>query len=824
MSSILLDLRHGARMLRKTPGFTGMAVLTLALAIGANSAIFSLLDAAVLRPLPYPDSDALVKIHLTFRSDTSAEIGVQPWWSYPKFEVLRDGASLFDGVAAYALSYYNLTGVKRPERLAVETVSASYFSILGVDAVRGRTFLATEDAVSGAHPVVILAHGLWQNRYGGDPSVLGRSVRLGETVLEIVGIMPQGFAGLSGKAQLWTPMAMAPQLSNRDNALTWHGTHWHEIIARVRADTPFPKAAAQVATLGQRVAEQFPGQGTTHGAAAVPLNSLRVDPVMKDTLLVLVAAVAILLVIGCVNVAGLLLARATARKREFSIRLAVGASPGRLVRQLLTEGLLLSALGGTGALLLAVWTTSGLTALAPTSENYLFDVRAVPVGWRVTLFTLAISVITGIVFAVAPAIRASRAHLTDALKSGGAGSAGEPGSGLWSSPRSLLVAGQIALAIVLLVGAGLMLQSFSRLRSVDPGFTARNVLSLRVEPDLAEPRGPRALAFKEELVERLASLPGVQGVGLSNCAPLSGQCWITSVRHLDGLALAPATQPVVGVQYVGPDHFATLGIARRRGRDFQATDRVGAPLVAVINETAARKLWPGENPLGRRLALSESLFVDGKTAEVVGVVADVKYRGPEEETGPDVYLPALQSGPTRLMAFLKTAADPTALIPAIRAEVLAIDPNLPIYDIQTMGERLTVVTAGARFRSLLLGTFAGVALLLSLIGLYGVVSYRVSRRAREFGIRMALGATPADLRRGVVGWALRLAAVGIVVGMLAALATTRALSGLLFGVTTTDAPTFLGVGLLLGVVASLASYVPALRATRVDPTEVLREE
>lgn len=848
MGTILHDLRYGARMLGKSPGFTAVAVLTLALGIGANSAIFSLLDAALLRSLPYPDAHALAKIHLTARADSESEVEVQPWWSYPKFEQLRDGASMFAGVAAYASSYYNLTGVSRPERLAVETVSANYFSILGVDAALGRTFLGEEDAVAGARPVVLLGYGIWQDRYGGDPNVLGQAIRLGETSLEIVGVMPRGFAGLSGVAQLWAPMAMAPALSRWDKALTWYGTHWHEIIARVRPGRPFAQAAAQIETLGRRVGESFPGPRKVYGAVAVPLESLRVDPVMKRSLLVLLAAVAMVLVIGCVNIAGLLLARAGARQRELSIRLAVGATRARLVRQLLTESLLLASLGGAVALLLAAWATGALTGLVPMAENYLFDIRSATIGWRVLLFTMTTSLLTGVAFGIAPALHASRGGIIEALKRGGAGTAAAgaahrrssrsvrlslrriltprtvPSFRRLISPRSLLVAGQMALAIVLLVGAGLMLRSLAHLRAVDPGFTAGNVLSLRVEPDLAEPRGPNGLAFKRQLLERLAAVPGVDSVGLSNCAPLSGECWSTNIKEVDGIERSGSGEPYIGIQYVAPDHFATLGIPLLRGRSFGRADRAGAPLVMMINETAARELWPGEDPIGKRLSIGEPLFTDGGAAEIVGVVADVLYGTPREKAGLDAYMPALQGGPPRLMAFVRTSLEPASLTGALRAAVLALDPDLPIYDVQTMSERLAVATARSRFAGLLLGTLAGIALLLAVIGLYGVVSFGVSRRAREFGIRMALGARAANLLRGVVGSALLVAGVGIAAGIIAAVAATRVLASLLYEVSPTDLPTFLGVALLLTSVAAIAAYLPARRAARADPTVVLREE
>jgi len=816
------DLRFALRGFRKNPGFTAMAVMTLALGIGANSAIFSLLDAAVLRPLPYESPEQLVKLELTSRPEQGGETEQQPWWSYPKFEALRDGTTSYQGVAAYATHYYNLTGIPVPARLATETVSATYFDVLGIKAARGRLFLPEEDRDPGAHPVVVLSEGLWQDRFGGDPSIVGKTLHLGATAMTVIGVAPRGFRGLSGKAQLWAPMAMVPELSRWDTALTWHGTHWHEVVARISSDVAPGVAEAELATLGTRLDEAFGRPGRIAGAASLPLDSLRVEPAMRRAVWILLGAVALVLIIGCVNVAGLMLTRSLARRRELSIRRAIGASRVRLVRQLLTESVLLSLLGGVAALGLASWLLTGLVDLVPAADGFLFETGAVRLDARVLWFTFGISLLTGVLFGIVPAMRAAGGDLSQTMRPGTPPPTRRGIHGF--APGQWIASVQVALAIVLLVGAGLLLKSLSHLRNVESGFIADRVLTLAIEPDLPEPRAVTRVAFKRQLLERFAAIPGVESVGLSNCAPLSGRCWVTDVQAIDGKPLEGEQPFLIGVQYIAPDHFSTLGVSLLRGRAFTPTDDRDAPLVATINETAANRLWPGEDPIGRRIVVGESIFLDDRSAEIVGVVRDVRFVGPETPAGPDIFLPALQGGPGGMLVFLKSQVEPTSLVPTLRREVLALDANLPIYDVQTMSERSALATARARFASLLLSIFAGTALVLAAVGLYGVISSQVGRRTREIGIRIALGAETGQVLRPVMGRAASLAGFGLLLGLAGAVATSRLLSGLLFEVGTTDPLTFGATAGLLTVVALLAGYVPARRATRVDPNVALREE
>ncbi len=816
------DVRFALRGFRKHPGFTAMAVMTLALGIGANTAIFSLLDAAVLRPLPFDAPEQLVKIELTGTPEAGGETERQPWWSYPKFTALRDGSSSYSGIAAFATNYYNLTGVPVPARLATESVSASYFDVLGLHSARGRWFLPEEDRDPGSHPVVVLSHGLWQDRHGGDPAIVGKTLRLGTTEMTVIGVAPRGFRGLSGKAQLWVPMAMVPELSRWDQALTWHGTHWHEVIARRAADVAPEAAEAELSRVGARLDHAFGRPGSVAGAASLPLNALRVDPAMRQAVWILFGAVAFVLIIGCVNVAGLMLTRSLARRRELSIRRAIGASRIRLVRQLLTESVLLALLGGVAAVGLASWLLTGLADLVPAADGFLFDTAALRLDIRVLLFTLGVSLVTGVIFGIVPAMRAVRGDLSQTMR------AGTPPSqwtgSRWFSPGQWVASLQVALAIVLLVGAGLLLKSFGHLRSVDTGFVADRLLTLAIEPDLPEPRDVSRVAFKRKLLERLSAVPGVESVGLSNCAPLSGRCWATDVQRIDGQPLDGEQPFLIGVQYVAPDHFSTLGISLLRGRAFTPSDDRDGPLVATINERAAKRLWPGEDPIGRRIVVGESLFLPDRSAEIVGVVGDVRFAGPESPAGPDIFLPALQGGPGRMLVFLKTSVEPATLVPTLRREVLDLDADLPIYDVQTMAERSALASAQARFAGLLLSIFAGTALLLAAVGLYGVIASQVGRRTREIGIRIALGAEPGQVLRPVLGGAAALAGLGLVLGLLGAVATSRLLSGLLFEVGATDPMTFGGTAGLLAVVALVAGYVPARRAARVDPNVALREE
>ncbi len=819
------DLEHALRQMRRSPGFTLAAVLTLAIGIGATTAIFSLIHAALLRPLPYPEADRLVE--LAFELPLDAGRDTMFAWSYPKYQTLRELEHPFEALAGYQAFDLNLTGTDRPERLSVEIVSGEYLPLLGVRAAFGRTFLPEEDATPRTHPVVLLSHGLWTRRYGADPRVVGAEVEVNGVPLTVVGVLPEGFRGLSGTAEAWVPMMMAPALTY-DERLEERWSHWHGVVGRLAAGVSLEAARARLPALASAVGEAHvspAGGGPDWGMLARPLEEARLDPELRRAAYVLLGAVGFVLLIGCLNVAGLLLARAAGRRREVAIRLAVGADRRRLLRQFLVESLALALLGGAVGVLVAVWAVDALAAIAPTLAGEtrlspLVDLRDVGVDLPVLGFALAISILTGLLFGLAPALRACRPDAVDALH-------GDASTDLLTrrrDRRGALVAVEVALALVLLVGAGLMVRSFSALRGVPIGFAPERVLTFRLQPAGSQVDLAGAPAFYRELIERLEGLPGVEGVGVNTCAPLSSACMGSLVVRLDGQELTPDRgSSDIGVHPVNGGYFRTLDIPLVRGRAFDERDRADAPLVAIVNESAARALWPGEDPLGRRIGVASYPFGDA-TAEVVGVVGDVRYGALEAPSRPDVYVATGQGGRPRATVFVRAAGDPSALLPAIRREMAALSPDLPIFDVATLEDRVAEASARARFSTLLLGLFAAVALGLALIGIYGTVAYTVAERTRELGLRRALGASRRRVLSLVVRGVLAPTLIGLAVGLVVSLALTRALGRLLYGVGALDPLTFAAVALGLLLAALAAGTVPARRATRVDPMLVLRAE
>jgi putative ABC transport system permease protein len=706
-----------------------------------------------------------------------------------------------------------------------------------VQAVHGRTFTAEEDRTPGTHAVALLGYETWRGRFGGDPAVVGRTIRLNRAPFQVVGVLPPGFRGLTGEAEVWVPMQMAPTVMFPE-ALEERWAHWFRVVARPRPELSAEAAAATMATAGKRIDEAHPipiQSNAVWGANAVPLREARLDPAVRTSILVLAGAVTCVLLIACANVANLLLARATGRRREVAVRLALGAGRRRLVRQLLTESLLLALAGGAAGLLVASWSVQLLAALRPALAGVargpvgtsLLDVASARLDGPVLLYSLALSVLTGIVFGTVPALLSTRPDLTGSLKEGAAAAVGA--EGLFGTrrrfgTRDLLVAGEIALALVLLLGAGLMLKSFARLRALDPGFRPEGVLTFRLDPP--EPRYTRqnAAAFKERLLERLAALPGVEAASVDYCPPLQ-TCNRTVVTRLGGgPPLPPGEGPEIGVHSVGEDHFRALGIPILAGRAFTPADREGAPLVAILNQAAARRLWPRSGAVGRQIQVGIGMFGDEDMAEVVGVVGDVKYGPPELAPGPDVYVSYRQYTAPRGTVMLRAAGDPIQLAAGVRAAVQRIDPELPVFDLKSMEERAADATARSRYGALLLAAFAALAVALAGIGVYGVMSYAVAQRRREMGLRMALGARPVDVVRLVVGRGALLAALGVAAGLVAGNALTRFLEGMLFDVATTDPAVFTAIAALLTAVALLATYLPARRARRVDPMTALKTE
>ncbi len=830
MLDLTSSLRHAARRLRRAPGFTAVAVITLGLGIGATTALFSAVDSVLLRGLPFPHPDRLAVVSLVHAEGGGAAPDTVPFWSWPKYEAMsRATSGVFTRTAAFFDADMSVTGTDRAERVSVELVTPSYFPLLGVRAGRGRVFDESEGAGGGA-PVVVLGHDFWARRFASDPGVLGRTIHLDGVELTIVGVAPEGFHGLTGGADAWVPLPMVstftyPGFLDEDWSLTMGA------VGRLKDGVGLEVARAAVQSYGRTIeAPKLPGGAdrSTWEATTYRLDAHRVDPVLRRAMLVLLGAVAFVLLIVCANVANLLLARGAGRRREIAVRQALGASRARLVAQVLTESVVLAACGGVLGLLVAYWGVAllsaaggAMVAAAGPSLMHLMDFGAITVDVRVLAFTAGVSILTGLLFGLLPALQATRTAVATSLKEGSGASSAGAGSGR-AGGRNALVVAEVALALVLLAGAGLMLRSFARLRGIDPGFRADHVLTFRLDPPRTAFSRADAPAFYSRLTDRLGELPGVRAAAVGTCTPLSSRCNGTIVARVDGRELERG--PDMGVHYVGAKYFEALRIPVLRGRGFTDGDRQGAPMVVVVNAAAARKLFPGEDAVGHRMGLWVGAFRDSAQAEIVGVVGDVKYGAPTDEAQPQTYVPAAQYSNTGTFVFLRTAGDPRNVAAAARDVVRRANPDLAVFDVKTMAQRAGDVLARQRFSALLLGLFAGLAVLLAAVGLYGVLAYSVAARTRELGIRIALGARARDVLTLVVGQGARLVGVGLGVGLVAALLLTRVLGALLYDTPATEPATFAAVLALLAAVGLAAAWIPAQRAARVQPTTALREE
>jgi len=799
---VFQDLRYGLRMLVKNPGFAFVAVFTLALGIGANTAIFSIVNAVLLQPLPFSEPDRLVWAWGNIRNGGNrASVSPLDYLDY------RAQNTTFEHFAATfsVPASFNLTGSGDPERLQGAVATGNFFQALGVNAALGHTFLL-ENEEPGRDQVVVLSHRLWQQRFGGDPSLIGKTLALDGKSFEVIGVMPAGFK-FPRSAELWTPMnfQIAAGMKQRK-------AHFLRPVGRLKPGVTLSQAQADMDAVAGSLEAQYPESNTGWNLRMVPLREQLVGNI-RPTLRVLFGAVGLVLLIACANVANLLLVRASSRQKEIAVRMALGAGRFRIVRQMLTESMVLALAGGTLGVFLAAW---GVDLIVAFSGNDIPPTAQIGIDSVVLGFTLVVSLLTGVLFGLVPALPATQpAKLSEALKEGG-----RAGGSSRNRTRDLLVVFETAIAVVLLIGAGLLIRSFNRLQNVGPGFDAGNVLTLRIDLPREKYNSPeKAASFWGQLHERVAALPGVEAVGMNTELPLSGQPNDAPFTVEGRPPVQPNQQFGADFRRVNEDYLRSLRIPVKRGRNFTAQEVGQRAHVVLISEVLANGVFPDEDPLGQRLWLG----LDEKTPfEIIGIVGDIRHRTLEADPFATMYLPVPSTQWTNLT--IRVAGDPLSLAAAVRKEVQAIDPDQPIAALRTMEQVVAESVGAPRYRTLLLGLFALVALLLAAIGIYGVISYAVAQRTHEIGIRMALGAQPRAVHRLVIGQGIRLALVGVGAGLIGAVGLTRLLASLLFGVTATDPLTFAAVTVILTLIALLACWIPARRAARVDPMVALRHQ
>jgi predicted permease len=829
MSALRQDFVYALRSLRKQPGFTAVAIAMLAIGIGATVAIFALTFAVLYKPLPFPDPSRLMLVHLLAPDREAPGVPRQMIWSYPKYRVFRDHQRVFESSSTFTGWTWNLTGAGTPEQVVGELVDGTYLPVLGVSPQLGRSFSIEETQAAGAPKLAVIGHGFWVNRLGSDPAVLGRSIGLNGQPYTIIGVLPEGFRGLTGQAELFVPVTTqaAADLDEK-----WNHSYW--IVARRKADVTAGQAEAAARTLGgvvsREIGEPSGERDDNWGATAVPLNDERADPLIRRSILLLLAAVGSVLFIVCLNLANLTLARGMARAREVAIRSALGASRARIMRQLMAESVVLALIGGVAGTLVAYGALAAGAALLPDLRMVL--PRNLSAGLtRVGLSLLDVDLVsflaiagvtslTALLFGLGPAWRASRRDPIATMKTSSSGVVSHGTRGL--SVRNLLVVGEMAIALVVLTSGGLMVKSVMRLQATELGFQPASLLSVRMVLPGPQYNPARASQFLMDLIERLESRPGMQSVAYGSCAPVTGGCNRSSAKF-PGRVLPPNwTETPIGVLWASPRYFETMGIRLLRGRLFTPQDRAGQPKVVVVNETAALTYWPGEDPIGKRIALGQGGFGDG--AEVIGIVADVRYRAVETAVLPDAYLPLLQAPRAQGFLFVRTDGAPESIVPQIRTEVQALDPNLPLIDVKMMATRFGEATWRQRSSAWLLGIFSLLALTLAATGIYAVMAQGVEQRRREIGVRLALGAARRDILRLIIGRVTTMAIAGIALGILIAVPAMQLLRALLYQVTPGDPFVFVLLAAVVLGVTLLAGYIPARRATRVDPLLTLRAE
>lgn len=820
MATLLQDIRYGARLLLRSPAVTVVAVLSLALGIGANTTIFTLVNAVLLNPLPVKDASRLVSVETAEpRNGVLAPLGAISRLNY---QDLRDGSDVFSGMAAATFAALALSGGGEPEQVFGQLVTGNYFDVLGAPLAAGRTFLPDEDSQPGTHPVVVLAHGFWQRRFGGRTDLIGQSITLNGQRFTVIGVTAEGFRGTGqlGGPELWVPLAMYREVLT-GVALGFYDSRralFYQAHARLKDGVTVEQASANMAALGKGLEESFPtdNRGRTFTVRSLAEGSL--PPAFLQQLRLsgglLMAIVGLVLLIACGNVANLLVARATARRQEIAVRLSLGASRARLMRQLLTESLLLAVLGGLGGIAVAFWARSLLWAYRPPFllENSLdlnFD-------GKVVAFTVLVSLATGVLFGLVPALQSSRPDMVTELKE----RTTVPSGSHWYSVRNLLVVGQVALSFVALLSAGLFLRSLANAQQIDPGFDGDQLMVLGMNAGTQGFDEPRGRDLYRRALERLAGVSGVESATISTSVPLFGGGLGRTVFR-DGVdPKDPRNGRMTQVNQVGDQYFETLGIGVVKGRPFTPNDRSGAPPVAIINEVMAKQVWPNEDPIGRHL----TLFNDPVPREIVGIAKTIKYNALGEDETMYLYLPMEQNYASQVIVQVRAAGDPTTLLGTVRRELQQLEPQMPLLNVNTYRAVFQQSLWAPRMGAWLLGIFASLALLLASIGLYGVMAYSVSLRTRELGIRLALGARQQDVRNMVVRQGVLLALGGVVIGLLvgAGLAQLITVTRLLYGVNAIDPLTFSVIPIVLLLVAVLATFLPAWRASRVDPVEALR--
>ena len=820
MESILQDIRHSVRSLTKTPGFTAVALIVLALGIGANTAIFTVVNAVLLRPLPYPDSERLVMLWETNPRFQLAADRVPV--THGNFMDWREQNNVFDFVAAIGVGHWSLTGSGEPERVSGASVSPGFFRLMGVEPMLGRAFHDDEEK-PGAARVVIISYALWQQRFGGDREVINREMVLDGQAYTVIGVAPEGFhfprakelpsfAGVATRTDLWRPMTLGNDFINKSRA-----NHQLIVIAKLKPGVTNQQAQAEMTAVSTRLEQSYPDFNQGIGAKVVPLNEQVVGNV-RPALWVLMGAVALVLLIACANLANLMLARSAGRHREIAIRTALGASRARIVRQLLTEAILLAIAAAAGGTLLSFW---GVNAMLSLARDVLPRSYEIGIDSRVLGFTIATALLTSVFFGLAPALQSSRVNLSESLKEGTRGVAD---GRRFKRVRSALVIAEVALSLVLLIGAGLLIKTVAGLLKVDPGFKSDNTLTMNIALlGYKYPNTQKQAAFFQDVTQRVAILPGVQSVGLISSAPMSGGIYAGGFT-IEGRTPASGDDGFVADRrMISPDYFEALGIPILKGRGFTERDDQTSPGVVIVSEGWARRFLPNEDPIDKRVKLG------GRDStrpwlSIAGIAGDVRDTTLETDARPCLYMPYPQFPSSSMALVVRAATDPTQLISAIRDEVWAVDKDQPITDVTTLGQQVADSVLPRRFNAMLLTLFAGLAFVLAIVGIFGLVAYSVTQRTQEIGVRFALGAQASDVIKLVVGDGMKLVLGGVALGLAGSLALTRVMTSLLYGVSATDPLIFAGVSLALLAAALVASYIPARRAATVDPMMALRSE